>query len=140
MCGSCSNIRPIETSMAAGRTTMASGAMPKTTTRSSSWAGSCFDRRHLCGRLEKAHSVAFGIEKACIQTNARNIHRLPEHLPSRPSHLFQCFLNIRYCNDNRRMLTKWVLGVFVDTTIFCSRFFWFAFFAGPTPVHHNYHV
>src|SRR5438477_7770641 len=93
MCGSCSNTRPIETSMAAGRTTMASDAMPKTTTRSSSWAGSCFDRRHLCGRLEKAHSVAFGIEKACIQTNARNIHRLPEHLPSRPSYLFQCFFN-----------------------------------------------
>jgi hypothetical protein len=34
------------------------------------------------GRLEKAYSVTFGIDKACIQTNARNIHGFPEHLPS----------------------------------------------------------
>src|ERR1700730_16065554 len=89
------------------------------------------------GRLQNAHSVAFAIEKACIQTNARNIHRFPEHLPSRLSYLFQCLLNIRYCNDNRRMLAKWVLGFFVETTVDHSGIFRSAFFVGFGRGHDN---
>src|SRR5882757_11130926 len=72
---------------------------------------------HLRRRLQNAHSVAFGIQKACIQTDARNIHRIPEDLSSRLPHFFQRVSNIRDRDDYRRMLPKRILGFLEETTI-----------------------